>query len=306
MLETMPRDPITGDLGEVQAGVGEVNQRLRRLEETLLRRAAESQAIAPAPMADIASIIAASETMPLMPRDVMPRSPDADAELIDSPFPEPSPVADAREARAPMRMRHPGLDEDISLAARHEPAPQRAMPPVGFSPERIEVPAAPVPSADFTDVEPEHDAAPVTPASANTFIAAARRAAQRQPNGKSAPTKDSPMGRALSRFSLSRSGGDADAAPQPTMKPIRAKPEPAPMAAPSIEMPATEDMPKEAGKETFLTRNRKTILFAAAVVALAFLTLIETARERDPVVNPPFPIPLVGNENDNLTNSTPS
>jgi localization factor PodJL len=64
MLETMPRDPITGDLSEVQAGVGEVNQRLKRLEETLLNRAASAEPIAPATRTDIASIIAASEPMP--------------------------------------------------------------------------------------------------------------------------------------------------------------------------------------------------------------------------------------------------
>ena len=38
MLATMQRDPMVGDLGDVQAGVGEVNQRLKRLEETLLER----------------------------------------------------------------------------------------------------------------------------------------------------------------------------------------------------------------------------------------------------------------------------
>ena len=272
MLETMPRDPIAGDLGEVQAGVGEVNQRLKRLEETLLNRAASAEPIAPATRTDIASIIAASEPMPRA-RDAMPRSPDAEMPLIDPPFPEPTgPVAAALDARTASRKRHPGLDEDISFAARHEP-PQRPEPPPGFAPEAIDIPPAPMPSADFTGAATESDMSPVTPASTNTFIAAARRAAQRQTNARSAPTKDSPMGRALSRFSLSRNGGDADATPAPTMKPLRAKPEPAPMQAPSIELPAADGAPKAAGKPSFLARNSKTIIFAAAVVALAFLTL---------------------------------
>ncbi|HEX4299217.1 MAG TPA: peptidoglycan-binding protein, partial [Devosia sp.] len=123
----------------------------------------------------------------------------------------------------------------------------------------------------------------VATSSRNTFIEAARRAAQRQTPGRAEVAPNSLIGRALSRFQTS----PAEAAPnaerpiaaKPAAKPLRTmQPEPAPapvVATPTIEPPAGADGPVARPRPTdgFLGRNRKVILLGAAVVALAFLTM---------------------------------
>ena len=308
MLQSMQRDPEVDAFDGMQAGISEVNARLARLEASLMQRGADAPAET-VRRSDIAAIIAdAEQAIPApapMPRgrvDAMPRSPAEDAPLIAPAFPEPTgPVASALEAKNGPRKRHPGLDEDVPLAARYDSKPATPTPPAGFEPEKIAMPPAPQPSLGFNDAGSSMGKAPVAPepapvaaSSRNTFIEAARRAAQRQ----TVPTKPevasgSLIGRALARFQPSVAAEpakpEAKAKPEPKAKPEKAKkparefkPEPvAPMATavaaptPSVEPTIAVDpsTPTVEVHESFLSRNRKVILLGAAVVALGFLTL---------------------------------
>jgi localization factor PodJL len=291
MLEGMRETAEPIEVSGMQAGISEVNERLRRLEASLSGRAsnegvAEHAAVADVPLfatpaapdADIAAIIAdADSDMPapaMRRRDEMPRNPAADAPLIAPAFPDPVPE------EAPARKFHPGLDEDLSLAARYD------MPVA--APSR---PAPPVPSADFAPkgaVASQAEAG-VTASSRNTFIEAARRAAQRKPVAQpvSEAASGSLIGRALARFH-SASSAAAEGEPQPDAgrkarilagdKPARIKPQPEPMPAPVVEtlepqFNETEVDEVEGPRESFLVRHRKLILLSAALVALGFLTL---------------------------------
>ena len=266
MLGSMQRDPEVSDFGDVRAGIDEVNERLKRLEASLLDR---QSAVPPSRgHDDIASIITASATGRSGISDTMPRDPDADAPLIDPPFPEPAgPVQEALGMQA--RWQHPGLDTD-SLAARHD----EPIAPVPAPAARTPMPAAPLPSAGFESSADE----PVPPSSRSTFIAAHRRAAARP--AKPQPSPDSLIGRALSRFHLA--GSEIDAAPLPvppaaakaaTSRPARIEPvavEPSP-AVPDVTVDAASA--ESDASENFLLRHRKAILLGAAVVAIAFLAV---------------------------------
>jgi localization factor PodJL len=298
MLQASRRDPEVDAFDGVQAGIDEVNERLKRLEASLLARSSETAA----PRADTVPIMAPMQEMPAPrpPRDTMLRNPVEDAPLIDAPFPEPrGPVASALEAKNGPRNRHPGLGEDVPLADRYDAATPVPAPAAELEPSKVQLPPAPQPSAGFgmaagriesppAAVEP----APVSVSSRNTFIEAARRAAQRQQQSHSATpaaATNSLIGRALARFQV---GGEAaPVAPPETVAKTKSKvarktaaqPEPAPVATPaadrdapqSIEPVIADDAPgsKPAPTESFLSRNRRVILLAAAVVALAFLTM---------------------------------
>ena len=304
MLSTMHRDPEVDAFDGMQAGITEVNERLKRLEMSLMERSAPTRSDEMVRRADIASIIAdAEETMPA-PRqrvDTMPRSPAEDAPLNAPAFPEPvGPVAQALEAKNGPRKRHPGLGEDVPLAARYD-APAAPPAPAGFDPEAVERPAAPQPSFGFADAAASAPRAAVAPevapgatARTNTFIEAARRAAQRQTAAKPEPQSNSLIGRALSRFQ----SGDAaptTTAPKPDPKakkdkkvlagdkPARTefKPEPPPMSAGADIAAPTASLEPAIGvdqhgasievKPSFLTRHRRAILLGALVVAGGFL-----------------------------------
>src|SRR3569832_2850236 len=80
MLSTMHRDPEVDAFDGMQAGITEVNERLKRLEMSLMERSAPTRSDEMVRRADIASIIAdAEETMPAPRQRVatMPRSPAA-------------------------------------------------------------------------------------------------------------------------------------------------------------------------------------------------------------------------------------
>ncbi len=307
MLQAMPQDNEIGDFSGMQAGISEVNDRLKRLETSLLDRLSTDAAPSMARTSDIAAIIAeAEETFPmpaLRPRDSMPRSPAEDAPLIAPAFPEPS--AAAIDSTQQLRMRHPGLDDTESLTARYDSAPALPTPPPGFEPSKISVPAAPMPSSGFFDApsaaEPE---TPVVAASSrNTFIEAARRAAQRQ--GHAAPTpaaSNSLIGKALARFQTSDKAEAAPKAgkPEQAEKPAKAlkapktkvlagdkparteyKPEPMPDAPlPSLEASVKDEAPadvagSEKGKPMFTPRGRLIILIAGfAILALLGANLV--------------------------------
>src|SRR6185437_183020 len=279
MLQSMQRDPEVDAFDGMQASISEVNERLQRLENSLLERSFQ-----PDPdlvrKSDLASIIADVErSVPLpapAPRrsaDTMLNHPTDDAPLTAAPFPEPSgPVASALEARGGHHMRHPGLDEDIPLAARYDtPAPPT--PPAGFEPDRITVPAAPQPSLGFTSAPvaaPAPDVIPVTSARTNTFIEAARRAAQRQQPAKTEVNSNSLIGRALSRFHVSEAEAASAPAPAPAptvvktkvaaRKAARTEPIAAPEPAPTPAVETTEEAALGASveaRESFLSRHRK-------------------------------------------------
>jgi localization factor PodJL len=327
MLQASQRDPQVDAFDGVQAGINEVNERLKRLEASLLSRGSEIVA----PRADIASIIERAPVempTPRPPRDAMTRNPADDVPLIAESFPEPrGPVASALEAKNGPRKRHPGLDEDVPLADRYDSKPPAPVPPTGFEADRVQTPPAPQPSAGFgvgagraepqsVDVEP----APVSASSRNTFIEAARRAAQRQQQTNTASpaaATNSLIGRALARFQV---GAPSSAAPvpAPAEKPAKVKakvakkaaaqPEPAPAAptpmardvegAQSIEPTIAVDgpAPKPAPTESFLSRHSKVILLAAAVVAVALLTLNFVAQRFNSSDVQPAPAPAASSD----------
>ena len=343
MLNSMRREEDTGGFDGMQAGISEVNERLARLEKSLAERleapvATGLSALVPhygapavesysdtqyddVPAAahhdDIAAIIAKVDeaNAPRRARDdAMPRDPVADAPLTAPAFPEPTgPVQTALDAKTTQRMRHPGLEADEPLAARYEAKAEPAKP--AFEVKSVSPPPAPQPSPGFFDVDrgtlTTADDAPVATSSRNTFIEAARRAAQRQTAPKSeAGTGGSLIGRALARFQPQTDTTPPEAKPEPAKvkaKKVRKlagdkapltefKPEPVEtaMATPSIEpqFHAEGPEPKAATGESFLQRNSKTILLAAAVVALALLTINLAAQRMGKPADaaPPAPI----------------
>ena len=336
MLSSMRRDPEVDAFDGVQAGISEVNERLKRLESSLVDRVApgSNETVR---KSDIAAIIAdAHETMPApRPRvDSMPRSPTEDAPLNAPAFPEPTgPVAQALEAKNGPRKRHPGLDEDVSLTARYE-APAAPMRPAGFDPEQVEPPAAPQPSFGFADAPagaPRSAIAdvpePPTPAATartNTFIEAARRAAQRQTAAKPEAQSNSLIGRALARFQAGEAKPDATPAPakpeskatkkarllagdkpaRTEFKPEPVVPAPGPDGAaamptmslePSIGIGKLE--PTVVARESFLSRHRRPILLGAFVVALGFLVANFVAQRLNEADNgAPTPAPQTASE----------
>jgi len=296
MLQALPQDDGASQFGGMQAGINEVNDRLKRLETSLMERSFAAPQDEMVRTSDIASIIAEADTRaPPRARDVMPRPPVHDAPLNAPAFPDPEPMG---ESRPLMRKRHPGLDADVPLAARHDGPPPPPTPSAGFEPPPAPVPGtdyapppAPTPSAGFyepaadasvADVAPEP--APEAKASTNTFIEAARRMQRQAVQTTPAPTSNSLIGRALSRFQ----SGDKAAAPKAESPAPKVKAERAPRAlagdkpartqftpepAPSLEPQVREDgpAPKPEGQPGFLARNRRTILLAALLIAVSLL-----------------------------------
>ncbi|HVY50268.1 MAG TPA: peptidoglycan-binding protein [Devosia sp.] len=312
MLEGMRRDPEVDAFDSVQAGINEVNARLERLEASLLARGSTApEESGPRPSEDVLSRAMPTEirSEPVVPApgtpqrsDAMARNPAEDAPLIAPPFPPPvpGPVGEALEARA--RRRHPGLVDD--MASRYDrPAPPA--PPPGFEPDKTAAPPAPQPSPGFGQADAGRAAsepfAPVAASSRNTFIEAARRAAQRQSPPPLDMGSNSLIGRALARFHT----GDGHPSPMAKVTPepappmadrsqgrkATAAPSPTPEPAPALDPVQAEAKPTD-NKESFLSRNRKTILLAAAVVALAFLTLNLVAQRLNHAAPPPKPAPV--------------
>ncbi|MFD2648517.1 peptidoglycan-binding protein [Devosia albogilva] len=254
--------------------------------------------------------------------DSMPANPAAEAPLVDPGFPPPPPSRVEAEGR-----------------------------PV-FDPAVVERPPRPVssfgnePTDPFAEVQPKsRPAAPdVAPAasSTSTFVAAARRAQQARQDGPANDISDaSPIGRALARFRPKARQGDAEVA-VPTAGPVKvpaksraakpakqgkpAKPakgeqpaaEPRPSrkaaAAAVAPIPMVEDDPAAEG--SFLSRNRRPLLLAAALVAVSMLALnlvlqrsaeqqatptvapSETTAPADPVPADPVATPVPSEQQD--------
>lgn len=312
MLQGMRHDPEVSDFGGMQAGINEVNDRLRRLEASLMERPMSASQPDAVRTSDIAAIIAQADAQipppPMRPRDIMPRSPAEDAPLAAQPFPDPIIPVDSKPLA---RKRHPGLGEDVPLAARHDGPPPAPVPSAGFEP-----PPAPTPTLGLFEAAPSAPApvkaeAPAEPtvsaSSRNTFIEAARRAAQRQGTAQTeaAPTAPSQgnslIGRALSRFQTTEKPkadkpikAKPEKAPRPLAgdKPARTEytPEPvvaeAPAAVAAVKPEAAAPKAKsEKGKPMFSPRVRLIVLIAGfAIVALmianfAINYLLETSSE---------------------------
>ena len=312
MLRDMPQNDGMPRIDGMKAGIDEVNERLQRLETSLLQRAAASatvgltDSLADAAPADEIAIETAPSHAPRAARDTMPHSPVDDAPLTAPPFPDPAP-----EIRPLARRHHPGLEvEDVPLADRHEEKPPKRAPGLTFEP-----PPPPTPSAPF--IEPTSPAAApegaAPRASTNTFIEAARRMSQRQPTPAAAPAgaPGSLIGRALSRFQTAEAATDAAAEAAPIVdrqaekatkpkreraprvlagdKPARKifKAEPAAAFAP--QSGAGLDRADEPG---FLARHRRPILLAALLVGVSLLAANLVIQRMGNAPAPAEPAPI--------------
>ncbi|HEY1014496.1 MAG TPA: peptidoglycan-binding protein, partial [Herpetosiphonaceae bacterium] len=251
MRAAAAEQPGAEDLSTMRSGITEVNERLARLESSLVARAEESRRIEAAPLADftpppparearpadpVASIITAADVPPLAPlppkrSDAMPENPAIDAPLTAKPFPDAGPVRTALEAKNGPRKRHPGLDQAVE-APPYDPAiaakPPRPVSSFDSAPEPFAspTPIPPVATPAAAVAAPAEMPASDTAPSANTFIQAHRRAArQATAPGATAKSKAEPVadnapssliGRALARF---QGGGQAPEAK--TAEPVR-------------------------------------------------------------------------------------
>lgn len=201
--------------------------------------------------------------------DAMPTNPGDDAPLVDRGFADVPQAKSAAPAPAP----------------RPTPAPEpaRASAQAAFDPEKVERPPRPQSSFAQFDREPFPAAArseaaipsveaPVS--NTSTFVAAARRAqrARQEQQAAEPVTGNSLIGRALARVRPQAKAAPVEeavpvSAPEPKAEKRRSrKPEP------ETPFVATGDEIAEA-RPNFLARNRRTLLLAAAVVAVSMLTL---------------------------------
>ncbi|MEO6396768.1 MAG: peptidoglycan-binding protein [Devosia sp.] len=315
MLREAGTSPSGEEFSGMRQGIEEVNARLQRLEASLLERRdaeAEPQQLVAQPNiewpmeAEPQSLADLPPTTPYdlpkrmhRPDDAMPASPAAEAPLTPTAYADP--VVGNDSAKGTPRRHHPGLDDELSLAARYQspPPPQPSLFEVGEKPPAPTPAPAPnlgpfTPEAPHSDVMP--DSAPVSASSRNTFIEAARRAAQKsqhlQPS-KPAPNSNSLIGRALARFQTANAGDEA--APTRRLagdKPARTEWTPDPVPVPVAEPVLASDIhPEDAANAasgpdeqvSFLTRHRRVILLGAVLVAFGFLALnlmMKVASER--------------------------
>ncbi|WP_137150966.1 peptidoglycan-binding protein [Devosia sp. FKR38] len=215
--------------------------------------------------------------------DAMPKNPADDAPLIDPGFKEDGPVRSALAAKTGIM---------APVASEPEAAPARP----SFDPAAVQRPPRPQssfaePAASFAAPQPAPVAAPEAPVAQNstsTFVAAARRAQRaRTETVSEAVTGGSAISRALSRFMPDKSAApsDPDAMPEAPAKPAKpakapraekpAKPARAAKPAPAVAAPSIGSGPLElSGNEpSFLTRYRRPLLLAAALVAVSMLAL---------------------------------
>lgn len=164
---------------------------------------------------------------PVGRKDVMPRNPGEDAPLTEFGFPDLGPVRAALEAKNGPRKLHPGISkadevpphpetlpltpEMVGGARPKTDKPAAVSPPPTFDPTTIPRPPRPDSSLGAPDdifnappapaaSNPAEIAEAVPASSRNTFIEAARRAAQRQNASKAPVATNSLIGKALARF----------------------------------------------------------------------------------------------------------
>lgn len=207
--------------------------------------------------------------------DTMPSNPADEAPLVDRGF------ADVPRAAA--------QPQTVAAAPAPRPAaptPQPARPAQAevqpaFDPEKVDRPPRPQSSFAQFDREPFPAARAETSAPAveapisntSTFVAAARRAQRaRQEQQVSEPASgNSLIGRALARVRPQPKAALEETAPVATPEPKAEKRRP---RTPAPEAPVLVDGEEAAEtRPNFLVRNRRTLLLAAAVVAVSMLTL---------------------------------
>lgn len=238
LVESMRNERASDDFSGIEASIQVVNERLARLETSLdhpepaknsepkgsiaKAPAAVPQApTAPPPTADADPIVnllhEAADTAtdeaqgkPAKRRDAMPANPGDDAPLRDKPFaPDMSAIKAALEAKNGPRKPHPGLSD----------APAEASRP-SYDPTAAERPPRPVSSLENdAEVRPARERTPEPKAavneddddrsltSANTFIAAARRAAMRQ-QASSPAESNSLIAKAFATFQAGKAAAE--------------------------------------------------------------------------------------------------
>jgi localization factor PodJL len=292
-----------------------------------------------APAAVLPTPTAQAPIEPVARKDAMPRNPGDDTPLTEFGFPDLGPVRAALEAKNGPRKLHPGMAKPEDLPPQLDTLPLTpemvgggrpkadkpvaSSPPPAFDPSKVDRPPRPDSSLGAPDdifnapavpiaSPPAEAAAPVPASSRNTFIEAARRAAQRQNTAKPPVAANSLIGKALARFQTSSTQQTSvEAVPTaaaPVLPPVPAVQEPAPpppvakkkrgqkvlpgdekpkemaiaepVPAISIEPvphPFGDDVmppePRRARSESFLSRHRKPILLAASVIAVSFMAL---------------------------------
>ncbi|HTJ58468.1 MAG TPA: hypothetical protein VL418_12980, partial [Devosiaceae bacterium] len=330
LVESLARTGPPEDITGVADGVGRVEERLAALEASMHRRPSAQEAGATPVAPPVAAVMSASQKpVPGRPgeervQDAMPRNPSAEAPLKEFGFPDLGPVRAALEAKNGPRKVNPGakrndeieprLDAQPStpdiVAGNNRPVQSADGPPPDFDPARITRPPRPESSLDTVVVAPgKAGASPVAPtpplpevpaSSRNTFIEAARRAAQRQNQSKVAQADtNSLIGRAFSRFQTGEGTtakpaiGPAVAAvaPEPistapaaekpslllrltskagALKPTKTKAE---TTTGPILAPEAQEAQEAVPPQSFLLRHRRPILLAASLVAVSFMAL---------------------------------
>jgi localization factor PodJL len=314
-------DAAPEEISEVQDGIRKVDERLERLEAAL--RGFKRDEVAPStpvPEREVKAPIQ-SEARRLAARDdTMPINPADEGPLVDTSITSRTALQAALDAKtgrsfvapADAQAASPTETADATGPAS-EPSHRETAAP-RFDPEAVQRPPRPQSSLGDFDKEvfgsavtpeptvptPSVEAAAASSRNTNTFIEAARRAAQRQNPAKIEPSSNSLIGRALARFQTNAATADAPKAPavapavQPKTekaakpeKPVKPEktskktlpgskpakvyvPEPAQVVLDS-EAIRSEDKPVK--KQSFLARHRQPILLAASVVAVCLLTL---------------------------------
>lgn len=332
LLDATAREDLTG----IEVSIREVSDRIARLEKSLTQTLPNTESEPTAydaagitsfdqadPPAAETGISAADQGRepPAPGRDAMPTNPAMDAPLRDKPFgDEVATVKAALAANNGPRANKTGPSyEPVAEATGDVPAQARVSGSEGapsrphFDPAMVERPPRPISSLDEAEApafpaatpaapEPRIEAAPEPTPSANTFIAAARRAAQRQQTAKgSSPAGGSLIAKAFANFQPGKTDEKkapakagkkkkdvrrkqrvlaGDKTPASTWKPDddgapRVEPEtrpvgPEPIALDQEATAPASDAPK---KESFLLRHRRPILIAASLVAIALMTL---------------------------------
>jgi len=242
------------------------------------------------PRKDLDSILAALSAPPRdkdagKPRDVMPANPADEAPLVDESF-KPKPVRAGHISGAALRQ--PG---DAVSEGDGDRSTRKALGLADFDPASVERPAKPVSSLAEPDPDPfapapAPAAAPTAAveregratSSQSTFIAAARRA-QRARQG--ATETEIAGANSLIARALSRVMGSGTDTPEAALK---QEPEaPVPQGEKIAQPKAHEAAPNsvrndsesadEPATQSFISRNRRPLLLAAALVAVSVLAL---------------------------------
>jgi len=297
------------------------------------KAAAASAQAAPAPLMSAAPATAilppaAGPQRSTAVEDAMPRNPAAEAPLKEFGFPDLGPVRAALEAKNGPRRLAPGMAKPAVVDPHFDMEPMTPemaggighakpaqlsteAPPADFDPAQIARPPRPQSSLDTSlpatagppEVKAPVAVAPEVSASTrNTFIEAARRAAQRQNQSKSQADANSLMGRAFARFQQGEPAADrpgkADApikaAPAPAGRMVTPEPPPPELPvkisrkdkkqlardakkAAALQLPvdvaaAPAEQPNTS-KQSFLVRHRRPILLGASLAAVIFMAL---------------------------------